>query len=345
MQRRQRRQLIRFASIIVGLFAVLTGSTVDASEERAKLATLGRAAKDSTAKSDDLGRSRAGTTKATGPATTAATTTRATNISAPPTTMAAPAPTTLPSPTTTPPTTRAMNSSAMPIGDLPGWNQLFADDFTTDAPVGAFESKYASRWSAYPDGWKDSAGKSEGSASRYFPSRVLSVRNGVLNKHLHTENGTTMVAAVGPKIGAQLYGRYAVRFRADEVAGFKTAWLFWPKSGIWPAEGEIDFPEGDLNGSVWAFAHHRGATNGKDQDAFATSARFGTWHTAVIEWLPGRITFALDGEVIGESTTKVPNTPMHWILQTETCIGHCQPAATASAKVQIDWVVAYTAAG
>ena len=230
----------------------------------------------------------------------------------------------------------------MPVGDLPGWKQVFSEDFATDAPVGSFLTKYGSRWGVYDDGWKDSAGKSEGTASAYYPSRVVSVQNGLLNKHLHTENGVTMVAAVAPHLGPQLYGRYSVRFRADEVKGFKTAWLLWPASGVWPRDGEIDFPEGDLNGNIWAFAHRLGATSGSDQDAFATSARFGSWHTATTEWWPGRVSFYLDDKLIGSTTTRVPNTPMNWILQTETCIGNCQPAADAVANVQIDWVVAYT---
>jgi hypothetical protein len=229
----------------------------------------------------------------------------------------------------------------MPVGDLPGWRQVFTDDFNTSVPVGGFAAVYGSRWAIYGDGWKDTAAQSEGTASRYFPSRVLSVQDGMLNKYLHTENGITMVAAVAPKIGDQLYGRYAVRFRADEVAGFKTAWLLWPQSGAWPGDGEIDFPEGNLDGNIWAFTHRQGATSGSDQDAFATSARYGSWHTAVFEWKPGSVTFILDGRVIGTSTNRVPNTPMHWVLQTETCLGNCQPSSTAEANVQIDWVAAY----
>ena len=230
----------------------------------------------------------------------------------------------------------------MPVGDLPGWKQIFTEDFTTAAPLGSFVATYGGRWGVYGDGWKDTAGQTEGTPSRYYPSRVLSVQNGILNKNLHTENGVTMVAAVAPKIGDQLYGRYAVRFRADEVAGFKTAWLMWPQSEVWPRDGEIDFPEGDLDATISAFTHHQGATWGGDQDAFSTATRYNAWHTAVTEWSPGRVNFFLDGKLIGSSTTQVPNTPMHWVLQTETCMGGCQPASTAVANLQIDWVVAYT---
>ena len=60
----------------------------------------------------------------------------------------------------------------MPTGDLPGWHQIFADDFPTDVPVGGFSgcdqgtvrscsglpSAVQAKWWAYPDGWKDTSG-------------------------------------------------------------------------------------------------------------------------------------------------------------------------------------------
>ena len=39
----------------------------------------------------------------------------------------------------------------MPVGDLTGWHQVFADDFTTDVPIGSFPAE-VSKWTAYPDG-------------------------------------------------------------------------------------------------------------------------------------------------------------------------------------------------
>ena len=50
----------------------------------------------------------------------------------------------------------------------------------------------------------------------------------------------------------QFYGWYEVRFRTGATDGYKLAWLLWPKSSVWPREGEIDFPEGDLVGSIGA---------------------------------------------------------------------------------------------
>ncbi|RKH37379.1 family 16 glycosylhydrolase [Corallococcus sicarius] len=230
----------------------------------------------------------------------------------------------------------------MPVGDLTGWRQVFTDDFTTPVPVGQFPAAVSTKWGVYPDGWKDTSKK-----GTYSPSKVVSIQNGVLNKYLHTENGIHRVATVLPKIpgatasGGLPSGRFAVRFRADAVPGYKTAWLLWPDSEVWPRDGEIDFPEGDLDGTISGFMHRQNGTSGGDQDAVSTTARYTSWHTAVIEWTPGRCRFLLDGVVILDKTSRVPSTPMHWVLQTETDLSGTAPSSTAAGNVQIDWVAVW----
>ena len=243
------------------------------------------------------------------------------------------------------------SGQAMPVGDLPGWRQVFRDDFTVDSPVGSWgsgataPSAYAGRWNNYADGWNDTSAKIEGSPSRYMPSRVLSTSGGMLIKHLRTENGRPIVAAPQPAINGnpitQLYGKYTARMRADSLAGFKTAWLLWPVSEVWPRDGEIDFPEGGLNSHICAFMHRQGGTSGSDQDAFCTNYGYQSWHTYDLEWTPSYVSFKVDGQEIGRSTSRIPNTPMRWVLQTETCFSGCQPAATTQGKLEIDWVVQY----
>ncbi|MGH9279810.1 MAG: glycoside hydrolase family 16 protein, partial [Acidimicrobiales bacterium] len=87
------------------------------------------------------------------------------------------------------------SGEAMPVGDLAGWRQVFADDFGTDVAVGGFPAAVASKWSAYADGWKDTS-----KHGTYQPSRVVSIVGGVMNLHLHTEGGVRMVAAPVPKL-------------------------------------------------------------------------------------------------------------------------------------------------
>jgi hypothetical protein len=233
----------------------------------------------------------------------------------------------------------------MPAGDLPGWTQIFRDDFTKSIPAGQFPSAVSDRWWAYPRSYHDTTGK-----GIYDPS-VISAHDGVLDMDIHTAGGFHLGAAPVPILPGttrgkgQLYGRYSVRFRADAIPGYKTAWLLWPDSGKWPADGEIDFPEGDLTSTIQAFLHHQGASSDTDQERFTSGARFTGWHTATTEWQPGKVTFIFDGKVIGSSTKRVPNTPMHWVLQTETMLSGPEPSDSARGHVQIDWVSAWKYGG
>lgn len=118
------------------------------------------------------------------------------------------------------------------------------------------------------------------------------------------------------------------------------SWLLWPDDDRWPLHGEVDFPEDDLDARISAFAHFADANGG--QDAFPTAATCSDWHGATVEWTPGRLVFVLDGAVIGVTTTEVPSTPMHWMLQTETRLSGGPPPDTAAGHVQVDWVTAYT---
>lgn len=229
--------------------------------------------------------------------------------------------------------------SGMPTGNLPGWRLTFSDDFTTNVASGRWPSAVSSRWSAYGPGWKDTSGHGV-----YSPD-IITQHDGLLDAYLHTSGGVHKVAAMVPILpsGAkdQLYGRYAVRFRADGVPGYKAAWMLWPKSNVWPRDGEIDWPEGDLDDIMNAFMHRQGATIGSDQAAFRTSARFTSWHTAVLEWSPSAVRFLLDGNVVGTATSRIPNTPMHLVLQNETALDST-PSDSASGHVLIDWVAIWS---
>ena len=238
-------------------------------------------------------------------------------------TVAGPSPTATPTPTPD-------------SGDLPGWKLAFSDDFNQAVAAGRFPSDVSSRWSAYPYGWKDTSGN-----GTYDPS-IVSVHDGMLDAHIRTTNGVRRVAAFTPKFANgsvnQLYGRYAVRFRADSMRGYKGAWLLWPQSEVHPRDGEIDFPEGDFDSTISAFMHRQDGTWGGDQDAFDTTARWTDWHTAVTEWTPTAVRFYLDGVLIGTSTSRIPNTPMRWVIQNETTLDGIVPADSVSGHVLIDWV-------
>ncbi|GAB5077114.1 glycoside hydrolase family 16 protein [Arthrobacter sp. AD-310] len=238
----------------------------------------------------------------------------------------------------------------MPVGDLPGWRQVFTEDFTDgDVPLGGFPGPvYGQRWhETYRDGTPDTHAKTQDKDARtsgYYPSKVLSVHDGLLDMYLHSENGVSMGAAPSPRFAgvteapynSQLYGRYSVRFKADALAGFKVAWLLWPVSKQWPQDGEIDFPEGDLSKVIYA-ALHGVTAEGHKFDVFRPNVPFTSWHVATTEWSPGRIEFFLDGKSIGVANSMVPDKPMRYLLQTESCLTGC-PAPETAGHVYVDWV-------
>jgi beta-glucanase (GH16 family) len=224
----------------------------------------------------------------------------------------------------------------MPTTDLPGWRLLFNDDFTQAIAEGRFPTDVSTRWYAYPNGWFDS------SRNGSYDPGIVSWHDGTLDAHIRTTAGVHRVAAFGPKFSngavSQLYGRYAIRFRVDSMHGYKGAWLLWPASEVWPRDGEIDFPEGDFDRLIEAYVHHQGATSGGDQDAFTTPARWTDWHTAVTEWTPGQVRFYLDDQLIGSTTTRIPNTPLRWVIQNETTLAGFEPADDVAGHVLIEWV-------
>lgn len=273
----------------------------------------------------------------------------------PPAPAPAPTPTpTTPEPTPTPtptPGTGSTSGEAMPVGDLQGWKQIFADDFTVDAPTGSWATTDASKvvytgdkggkWTVYPDGWSSTytSGK-----PGYQPGQVLSVHDGYLDFYLHSVNGYPSGANPSPLIGGttpnQTYGRYAARIKSDTISNYHAAWLLWPIKDADGGCAESDFPEGDLNSTVSAFAHN--STNCSDyrtQNAFPTNTRFDSgWHTYVQEWGPGFRKYYIDGNLIGTSTTRVWSQPARWQLQVEPNSN----SGTTSGHFQVDWVAAYS---
>jgi beta-glucanase (GH16 family) len=234
----------------------------------------------------------------------------------------------------------------MPVGNIPGWNQVYADDFANqNVPIGQFPTAVSGQWKDYPDGSTDTTGN-----GTYMPSQVVSIHNGMMDLYLHTANGVHLVAAPEPVIpnapgsdGGLLYGRYEIRFMADAVPGYKTAWLLWPDSNVWN-DGEIDFPEANLNSTITASMHHVG--DPQVEEFYTTNFTYSSWHTAIIQWTPQSVIFTMDGQVIGDDTNAslIASTPMHWVLQTETQLTGGPPSDSASGHVYIAWVTAYARA-
>jgi hypothetical protein len=233
-----------------------------------------------------------------------------------------------------PDTSGVVLRSEAPVSVGPEWVPTIEQPFDTPAPLGRFAEKYPG-WAGY-DSFRDTGGY-----GLYDSRRVVSVENGILTQHLHTDNGQPVVVSITPVPHVQTYGRYEIRFRADVIPGYKFAWLLWPADNDW-REGEINFPEAWLEPGekIRGFSHEVRGDPRNNAWVVETGRTPQEWHTAVIEWRPDSLTFILDG--VAQTTTDphaVPNVPMFWSLQAET-IRH--PAPEVSGRIQIDHVRAWT---
>ncbi|MBL8159100.1 ricin-type beta-trefoil lectin domain protein [Candidatus Saccharibacteria bacterium] len=244
------------------------------------------------------------------------------------------------------------SGQAVPKSDLPGWKHVFFDDFNKDTDPGdwgspcdfyrvAYTGAEGQQWRSSPMCANDLYGKRP-----YRADQVLSVKNGLLRFHLHTVDGQPAGANPSPIINPalmdqhQLYGRYSVRLKVDNphLREYYFAGVLWPQSERWPADGEADFPEGYLDGTVSGFHHYAGEGSCYDcqEQVREVGARFTEWHTYTIEWTPEKMTFLLDDTVVLESTKWVPQTPMRWQLQADT-----RGFGNNDGNLLVDWVSIY----
>jgi hypothetical protein len=247
----------------------------------------------------------------------------------------------------------------VPVGDMSAdglrWHQIYSDNFASeDVPLGARCTDPngfphgLSNWAAYPYPWTGTP-----SWATYCPARTTSIHDGVMDIWLHSETIAGrlkhLISAVLPRIpgnktlNGQLYGRYVIRFREPRpFVGFHASWLLWPDTNRL-RDGEIDFPEADTDShAIGAFLHSQEKTASTAQYITRTPF-YGPWHTAAIEWLPHRITFLLDGNVVGQQIdpAKIVNKPMHWVIQTNGAVGMQLPANAGQGHIFIDWVTIY----
>jgi hypothetical protein len=252
------------------------------------------------------------------------------------------------------PTGRSVQRTVVPVGDErpPGfspsgqampdhpvaaggvtWLPVHADDFVVDAAAGReFTRIYGDTFHAYTDG------SGEG---RYRRDNV-SVSGSVLEIRVGERDGVDSGAA-GALFEWGLEGplRTAIRLRADtSIPGYGAAVQLWPTSDVW-SEGELNFPEGDFSGSLNLYHHRVGSQPEVNHLAVEGLASWDAWHTAVVEWWPGRsVDYYLDGRLVGSVTepAQVPTEPHNWVLQAASV--YDLPAG-GSGRLQVDWAVVW----
>lgn len=258
------------------------------------------------------------------------------------------------------------------------WIQVFADNNTgrtielgsfpsgtnlKDAPLAGYP------WTSYPhvdsNDYHDTSGN-----GLYMSDQCLSVNTaeapGLMDIYMHTDSATgrPFVATPIPILGGPgaeggfQYMRTAIRFRVDPslasmLPGYKIAHLFWPDSEQWPAGGEVDGAECDLNGNI-SFFWHWADEDGNNQQYFITTSvpvADGKYHTVIKEWTPTGIAINLDdvdydwNYGADEGNTDViishlPPGPMTVRIQNETNLDGQYPDASVEGHIQLAWFVA-----
>jgi licheninase len=197
------------------------------------------------------------------------------------------------------------------------------------------------RWSKYVDPTGKLSGWRRTKAS-------VRVHNGELQVIGHRQAPYGLVGGGLSYNIDQTYGRWAVRFRADAGSGWEPVVLLWPK-GTWPDDGEIDMAEIKNSTRLGAGEFlHLGVTNRFIGHPIPASVNFTRWHILSVDWLPGHITFWLDGRKLWTVPRRtgdqdyVPSTPFHLALQNDVgCDDHqCRPGGSTPKRVvmHIDWV-------
>lgn len=225
----------------------------------------------------------------------------------------------------------------IPQGDVSGWHEVFADDFTGTT--------------LDPNRWRTYWGQPGGDPGGWFDPSHVSVSNGelVISSYRDPADGdkwATGGVSSSPGL-VQTYGKYLVRFRFDAGVGIAHAILLWPGDNSWPPE--IDFSEDNGSNRQTDYATlHYGADNTQVQHHIAVNLT--QWHTLGVEWMPGKLVYTLDSRTWATVTgSDVPSIPMALDIQTQAWAcdtstwEQCPNATTPShVNLYVDWVVAYS---
>ncbi|MBV9336931.1 MAG: glycoside hydrolase family 16 protein [Solirubrobacterales bacterium] len=227
----------------------------------------------------------------------------------------------------------------MPVGNIPGWRQVFADDFQG-------RSLDTSKWRLY---W----GTPGGDPAGWFDPHHVTVSDGMLVISAYRDqrdHGGWATGGLSSSVGlVQTYGKYLVRFRVDQSVGVTFAALLWPADNSWPPE--IDFSEGNGSGPVGTFATVHYGRHDSRWSAGLPDLNLTQWHTLGVQWTKGKLEYTIDGRIWQTMNGDfVPTVPMVLDLQTQTwpcgSWARCPDASTPRVvRMYVDWAVAYAPDG
>ena len=195
------------------------------------------------------------------------------------------------------------------MGNLRGWRQVLAEDFTS----GRLPSRVGPLRRLRPGATRSAGGSATTSRSA---ARTCTWS-------ADWQHGTFVTGGVMATAWPSTYGKYAVRFK---VSRGRRAWptrCCCGRRPAWPTAGEIDFAEdgGGPRHGMTATLHY-GAGNTQLQRH--VRADFTQFQTVGVEWTPGRIVYTLNGKPWATVVSPhVPRGPMRLAMQLEA--GHGNP--------------------
>ncbi len=238
----------------------------------------------------------------------------------------------------------ALTGQPMPTTPPTGYQQVYADDFTS--------STLGSNWSTYGGINK---GVYSGVAGTTWNPSHMTVGNGLLTLRTYRDPAHAQPYSPWVEGGVALfpnspltYGQYLVRSRVTSASGVTQVMLLWPDSGSWPPE--IDFNESNGTNSsaatvVWNSSDPIGT---QLQPGHPSGVDLTQWHTWGVTVTPSVITFTVDGTPWWSVSNPGVTTPTHLALQQmvwpcadpyEACPRSSTPPEV---DMQIDWVVVYS---
>lgn len=208
----------------------------------------------------------------------------------------------------------------------PDWVLVFQDEFSASSFNGK-KLKWGNKWNKIeyltrpaPD-WRKHQSREDALIVPGKEKKTNFVRlKGVYGKFKSQSNPTGKQESFAcggiftDKTFSFRYGYVEVRARFDCANGVWPAIWLLPRSGGWPNGGEIDIME-HLNHQkhVWQTIHLlRNSGSGDSSNTVSPQPAINDvtgWHTYGVEWVPGRITFYVDGRKTGSFT---PAGFTHW---------------------------------
>jgi beta-glucanase (GH16 family) len=231
----------------------------------------------------------------------------------------------------------------MPVGNLPGWRQTVADDFTGGSlPADFYQSAYEGHPSNDP------------SQGTWLPSHVV-VTNGMLELRDYQDPASNDPQADNWTGGGvmmsetQTYGMYEVRMKCTPGAGVSCIALLWG-TNTWPPEIDFyeDAPTDNTREGMSATAHFSSATQQIQKDLSGIDMT--QWHTYGVVWTPSTISYTVDGTTWASFANPDDNAndrygfagPMNLGLQIQVGDGAFPTSQTPSeVDLDVDWIVAY----